>query len=313
MLALDLALDGRARRAAPTLRAAALWSAAWVALGVLFGLVVLALYGAAPAVTYYTAYLLEKSLSVDNLFVFALIFGELRIPATYQRRVLSWGIFGALAMRGVLIAVGISLLERFHWVIYPFAALVLLAAARLLWGERKEREAVVAACAVCNSWVARVVPVTPVIAGGRFWIRQSGRRMATPLLIALVVVETSDVVFALDSIPAVLAVTREPFLVYTSNVFAMLGLRSLYFVLAGAVERIPGLRPALATILAFVGAKMLLSGVVDVPNWVSLVVIAVVIGAAAGAARRAHGMMSSRANAIGSPVTSSRPKRSGSR
>jgi tellurite resistance protein TerC len=188
MLALDLGFDSRRRRAALTVRAAAAWSGAWVALGVLFGLLVLARYGAAPAVTYFTAYLLEKSLSVDNLFVFALIFGQLAIPAEFQRRVLSWGIFGALAMRGLLIAAGISLLERFHWVIYPFAALVLVAAARLLWGEKREREAVVAACAVCNSWVARVIPVTPLIAGGKFWIRQRGRLVATPLSIALVVV-----------------------------------------------------------------------------------------------------------------------------
>src|SRR5438067_3556236 len=275
MLALDLGLDSR-RRAAPTLRSAALWSCTWVALGVAFGCVVLALYGSSAAVTYFTAYLLEKSLSLDNLFVFALIFGQLAIPAAFQRRVLSWGILGALAMRGLLIAAGISLLDRFHWIIYPFAALVLLAAARLLFGEQQEREAVVAACAVCGSWVARFVPITPVLRGGSFWIRQGGRLVATPLFIALVVIETSDVVFALDSIPAVLAVTRVPLLVYTSNVFAMLGLRSLYFLLAGAVARLHALRYALAVILAFVGAKMLLSGVVDVPSWISLGVIVVV-------------------------------------
>ena len=283
MLAIDLAFDARERRTESrlaqslTLRQAALWSAAWIGLGLLFGLVVLALSDAQPMVTYYTAYVLEKSLSLDNLFVFALIFAELNIPAAYQRRVLSWGIFGALAMRALLIAGGISILDRFHWALYPFAVLIVLAAARLLFGEEKERTVVVAACAACGSWVARFIPVTPVMGNGKFWIRQSGRLAATPLFIALIIIELSDVVFSLDSIPAVLAITREPFLVYTSNVFAMLGLRSLYFVLARAVARFHALRYALAVILAFVGGKMLLSGLVDVPSWLSLAVIVVIL------------------------------------
>ena len=281
LLALDLSTGARARRHAKgnvppapfSPSAAALWAALWVGLGLLFGLVVLALYGSEAMVTYFTAYVLEKSLSMDNLFVFALIFGELEIPAGYQRRVLHWGILGALAMRALLIGGGVYLLERFHWILYPFALLILLAAARLLWGEQKERNVVVAACAVCGSWLARFIPVTPMIGNGRFLLRQNGRLAATPLLIALVVIELSDGVFAIDSIPAVLAVTRDPFLVYTSNVFAMLGLRSLYFLLAGAVARFHALRYGMAVILIFVGAKMLLSGVVDVPNWVSLAVI----------------------------------------
>jgi tellurite resistance protein TerC len=159
---------------------------------------------------------------------------------------------------------------------------------RLVWGEQKERDAVVAACAVCDSWVARVVPVTPVVRDGRFWVARGGGVAATPLFIALVVVETSDVVFALDSIPAVLGVTREPFLVYTSNVFAMLGLRSLYFVLAGALARVSALRRALAAVLAFVAARMLLAPVVEIPNWVSLVVIVAAVGAAAGIRKNAR-------------------------
>jgi tellurite resistance protein TerC len=298
MLALDLGLDRRRRRGARdgragsprtfTLRTAAAWSGAWIALGLGFGLLVLALHGPTPALTYLTAYLLEKSLSVDNLFVFVLIFGELSIPAAEQRRVLSWGILGALAMRALLIAAGVLLLERFRWVIYPFAALILLAAARLLWGERKERESVARACAVCGGWVARLVPVTPVLHGGRFVVRQGARLVVTPLLVALVVVETTDAIFALDSIPAVLAVTREPFLVYTSNVFAVAGLRSLYFLLAGAVARFHALRYALAAILAFVGVKMLLGGVVDVPPWVSLAAIVGIVAAAVAAAALAR-------------------------
>jgi tellurite resistance protein TerC len=273
-LALDLGMV-RSRGAGQelTLRSAALWSAAWIGLALCFGLVVLGLYGAPPAVTYFTAYLLEKSLSIDNVFVFVVIFSELRIPAAEQRRVLYWGVLGALVMRGVLIAGGMYLLDRFHWVIYPFAALIILAAARILVGGEKERKAVIAACAVCDSWVARIIPVSPVLAGGRFLIRRGGRLLATPLLIALIVVETTDLVFALDSIPAVFAVTREPFLVYTSNVFAMLGLRSLYFLLAGTVERLRYIRFGLAGILLFVGAKMLLRDVVEIPAWVSLAVI----------------------------------------
>ena len=287
MLALDVGLDHRGR-SAPTLRSAAAWSVAWVGLGLGFGLFVLVHYGPAPAVTYFTAYLLEKSLSVDNLFVFTLVFGELAIPAQYQRRVLSWGVYGALVLRGVMIGGGIAVLERFHWVIYPFAALVLAAAARLAWGEEQERRAVATACAICDSWVARVIPVTPVMRDGRFWVRVGGRVAATPLLVALVVVETSDALFALDSVPAVLAVTREPFLAYTSNVFAVLGLRSLYFLLAGAVARFHALRFAVAAVLAFVGAKMLLADVVDVPSWVSLVVIVGAVSAALAASAGAR-------------------------
>ena len=318
MLALDLGLDRRRRRAAPAAppasppaparRAAAAWSGAWVGLGLGFALVVLALYGPDPALTYLTAYLLEKSLSVDNVFVFVLIFRELAIPAEYQRRVLYWGILGALASRALLIGGGIFLLERFQWVIYPFAALILLAAARILWGKEQERRTVVAACAACGSWVARVIPVTPVMRGGSFWIRQGGRLRATPLLIALVVVETTDLVFALDSVPAVLAVTREPFLVYTSNVFAMLGLRSLYFLLAGAVERFGALRYALGAILAFVGVKLLLTGVVHIPSWLSLAVIAGAVAAAVAASVRgsARGSTAAVKAASGAPTTAGR-------
>ena len=287
MLAIDLTVDARERRIAARtesrvaqsirLRPAALWSAAWIGVGLLFGLVVLALYDSRAMVTYYTAYVLEKSLSVDNLFVFALIFGELSIPTADQRRVLYWGILGALAMRALLIAAGISILDRFHWALYPFAILILLAAGRLLFGEQKERKVVVAACAACGSWVARLIPVTPVRRDGKFWIRQNGRLAATPLFIALVIIELSDIVFSLDSIPAVLAITREPFLVYTSNVFAMLGLRSLYLLLASAAERFHALRYALAAILLFVGGKMLSSSVIDVPSWLSLAVVLAIL------------------------------------
>jgi TerC family integral membrane protein len=279
MLALDLGLVRGARRGPQevTLRSAALWSGAWISLGLFFGVIVLALFGTGPALAYLTAYVLEKSLSVDNIFVFVVIFSELRIPLAEQRRVLYWGILGALIMRALLIAVGIYLLERFHWVIYPFAVLIILAAARLLWGRDKERQLVVEACAVCTSWVARFIPITPVLRDGRFWIRQNGRLVATPLLVALIVIETTDIIFALDSVPAMFAVTREPFIVYTSNVFAMLGLRSLYFLLVRVLDRLRYLDIGLAAILAFVGGKMLLSEVVEAPTWASLAVIVSVL------------------------------------
>ena len=280
MLALDLGYGSRgARNGAASLRSSILWSGAWIGLALAFGLVVWWLYDAA-AVTYLTAYVLEKSLSVDNVFVFVLIFSELKTPPRQQRKVLYWGVLGALVMRGILIGAGMYLIGRFHWLIYPFGLLVLLAAARIVFGREKERKVVAAACDVCGSWVARVLPITPVLQGDRFVVRQRGRVVATPLLVALIVVETTDLVFALDSIPAALAISRDPFIIYTSNVFAMLGLRSLYFVLADVLKRVRYLRLGLAGILAFVGGKMLLGSVVEVPAWVSLAVIVAILAVA---------------------------------
>ena len=278
-LAFDLGLLSRSPREQRPLstRAAAIRSAAWIGLAFLFGFGVMAFYGRDAGLAFLTAYVLEESLSVDNIFVFVLIFSQLRIPADKQRGVLLWGVLGALVMRALLIGAGLFVLSRFHWVVYPFAALIIFAAVRLLWGQQKERDIVVAACSVCSTWVARLIPITPQFHGGRFLVRQGGRLMATPLFVALVIVETTDIVFALDSVPAVLAVTRDPFLVYTSNIFAMLGLRSLYFVLAGAVERFRYIRVGLAAILIFFGARLLLSDVVEFPNHVSLGVIAVAL------------------------------------
>jgi tellurite resistance protein TerC len=290
-LALDLELlrGKRGEQRELTLREATVRSVAWIALSLLFGLVVLVLYGQQAALTYVTAYLLEKTLSIDNIFVFVLIFSELRIPPAEQRSVLLWGVLGALVMRALLIGAGLILLSRFHWVVYPFAALIIFAAIRLLWGKQRQQELVVAACAICSTWVARLIPITPQYHGGSFVVRQAergGRLVATPLLVALIVVETTDIVFALDSVPAVLAITREPFLVYTSNVFAMLGLRSLYFVLAGVVDRFRFLRVGLAAILIFFGARLLLSDFVEVPVGVSLGVIAVALAISVAASLR---------------------------
>jgi tellurite resistance protein TerC len=253
------------------------WVIVWVGLGLAVGLWVAATQGRSAATEYFAAYLLEESLSVDNIFVFVIIFSELHIPAEYQRRVLLFGVVGALVFRALVIGAGLTLIERFQWITYPFATLILFAAWRLLFGAERERKVVKEACDVCGTWIARVVRVTPVLHGHDFWRREGGRLVATPLLVALVVIETTDIVFALDSIPAVLAVTRNPLIVYSSNVMAMLGLRSLYFVLSDAVYRLRYLRIGLAALLVFTAAKMLASEWVHVSAGVSVAIIGAVL------------------------------------
>ena len=254
-----------------------LWVVVWVGLSLSLGGWVLAAQGTAAAAEYYAAYFLEKSLSVDNIFVFAIIFSELQIPRQYQRRVLRFGIASALVLRALLIGAGIALIQRVAWITYPFAVLMLFAAWRMLFGAERERKVVQTACDVCETWIARVVRVSPVLRDGDFWRRERGRLVATPLFVALVVIETTDIVFALDSVPAVLAVTRNPFIVYSSNVMAMLGLRSLYFVLADALDRLRYLRYGLAVILVFTGAKMLASNWVHISAGASVLVIGIVL------------------------------------
>jgi tellurite resistance protein TerC len=253
------------------------WVIVWVGLGLALGLWVAASQGRSAATEYFAAYLLEESLSVDNIFVFVVIFSELHIPAEYQRRVLLFGVLGALVFRALAIGAGITLIERVQWIIYLFAALILFAAWRLLFGGERERRVVKEACDVCGTWIARVVRVSPVLHGHDFWRREGGRLLATPLFVALCVIETTDIVFALDSIPAVLAVTRNPLIVYSSNVMAMLGLRSLYFVLSDAVYRLRYLRTGLAALLVFTAAKMLASEWVQVSAGVSVAIIAAVL------------------------------------
>jgi tellurite resistance protein TerC len=253
------------------------WVMVWIGIGLSFGLWVLAAQGPTAASEYYAAYFLEKSLSVDNIFVFILIFSELHIPPQDQQRVLWFGIVGALVFRGLMILAGIALIQRFEWVMYPFAALLLLAAWRMVFGAERERKAVHRACDVCGTWIARFVRVSPVMEGGKFWRRDRGRLVATPLLVALIVIETTDLVFALDSVPAVLAITRNPLIVYSSNVMAMFGLRSLYFVLADALHRLRYLRPGLALILLFTASKMLTSAWIHITAGVSVMVIAAIL------------------------------------
>ena len=260
---------------------AALWSAFWLSLGLGFGGWIAFTRGGEAGITYLTAYLLEMSLSVDNLFVFILIFSLTGVPQNLQARALFWGIVGAIAMRAVLILAGVQLLERFHWMVYPLAALLAYAAYRMLRGE--EERFVAQQCALCESWVARFIPIEPRLHGARFFVRIDGRLKATPLFVALAVIESTDLLFAVDSIPAVLAVTRDPFLVYTSNIFALLGLRSLYFLLAGVIGKLRFLKPGLAVLLLLAAAKLALGELVHVPPLASLAAIATILVGAVGA------------------------------
>jgi tellurite resistance protein TerC len=250
----------------------------WVAVALVFGVWVALTRGATAGTEYYAAYLLELSLSVDNIFVFVIVFSELRIPAENQRRVLAWGVTGALVFRALMIAAGIGLIQRFEWIIFPFGALILFAAWRMLFAQERERRVVAAACEVCSTWIARVVPVSPVLVGSRFWRSEGGRLVATPLFVALAVIETTDIVFALDSVPAVFAITRNPLIVYSSNVLAMFGLRSLYFVVSDVLDRLRYLRQGLAAVLVFTGAKMIGSEWVHISPVVSVGLIAFVLG-----------------------------------
>ena len=276
MLALDLFLLHR-RAHEVSLKEAAIWSAVWVALGLGFAGVLWAWRGSGTAQAYLAGYLIEKSLSLDNLFVFAVIFAAFAIPLRYQHRVLMFGIIGALIMRAAFIVGGAALLDNFHLVMYLFGAILLFAAVKMARGGehiQPGRNRAVRA-------LSRVLPATGELRGQRFLVRDRGRMLATPLLLALIVVETSDVVFAIDSIPAILAVTTDTFVVYTSNVFALLGMRALYFLLAGAVGRVRYLQPGLAVILAGVAAKMLTADLYEAPVWVSPAFIAAVLAVVA--------------------------------
>jgi len=278
MLVLDMfVLHRRAHEV--SLREAGAWSAVWIAIGLGFGGLVWAWAGEGVAQAYLAGYLIEKSLSVDNIFLFAAIFSAFAIPARYQHRVLMFGIIGALLMRAVFIAAGIALLEAIHPVIYLFGAVLLVAAVRMLRSTGHSAPQHPRMLRLLQ----RFLPLTDRLHGQRFVIRDGGRLLATPLLLVLLVVETTDVIFAVDSIPAVLAVTTDPFVVYTSNVFALLGMRALYFLLAGAAARLRYLRPGLAVILGAVAAKLLLADVYEFPTWSAPVFIAAVLSVVAAA------------------------------
>ena len=281
MLALDLGVFHRHAHVVK-FKEAATWSVVWILLACVFGAGLYQLHPNGPqaSLEFFTGYLIEKSLSIDNIFVIALLFAYFKVPGEYQHRVLFWGILGALVMRAAFILAGAALLERFHWIIYLFGGFLVLTGIKMAFapehGVEPERNPVV-------RLVRRLMPVTSDFRGASFFVREEGRRAATPLFLVLVMVEFTDLVFAVDSIPAIFAVTRDPFLVYTSNVFAILGLRSLYFLLAGVMHKFEYLKLGLAAILVFVGAKMALVDWVKVPTVLSLGVIAAILALAVAA------------------------------
>src|SRR5262245_58384758 len=276
LLLVDLLVLNREAHEIST-REAAISSAVWISLGVSFTFVIWFWLGGAAAGQYITGYIIEESLSVDNVFVWAVILTYFAVPRALQHRVLFWGIFGALTLRAIAIFGGIALLETFDWVIYVFGAFLIFTAVRV---ARHDSVEIDPEHNPVLRFMRRRVPITPEYHGTRFLIRQNARRYATPLLVVLVMVEVSDIVFAVDSIPAILAVTRSQFIVFSSNAFAILGLRSLYFVLAGASDKLVHLNKGLGVVLFFVGTKMLLAQWdIHIPTWSSLLFIALVLAA----------------------------------
>ena len=282
MLALDLGVFHRKAHVVGV-REALVWSAVWVALAVVFGIGVWHTSGPERGLEFFTGYLIEKSLSIDNVFVFVVIFASLGIPSIHQHRVLFWGILSALALRAGMIFAGSALLARFHWLIYVFGGFLVLTGVKLFLQRAKAERPE-------DSWAMRLarraIPSTPRLDGERFFTRVDGRLLATPLFLALVLVEITDVIFAVDSIPAIFAVTTDPFIVFTSNVFAILGLRSLYFLFADLAGKFRYLKVGLAGELVFVGVKMTVVDFVKIPPLVSLAVVAGILGASVVASLR---------------------------
>ena len=282
VLAVDLGIFHKKAHTV-TLKEAATWSAVWITLSLAFAGVIYWLFGAQPSLEFVTGYLIEYSLSIDNIFVIVLIFAYFRIPEKYQHRVLFWGIIGALFMRGSMIAAGAFLIESFHWIIYVFGAFLVFTGIRMATHDEADIEP--EANPVLRL-VRRLLPVTHDYRGQAFFVKEAPKRgeairmMATPLFVVLVLVETTDLIFAVDSIPAIFAVTRDPFIVYTSNVCAILGLRSLYFLLSGVIHKFRFLKLGVAAVLTFVGAKMLLGSVYIIPIHISLLVIVGLLAAA---------------------------------
>jgi tellurite resistance protein TerC len=279
MLTLDLGVFHRHAHEVSK-REALVWCVVWVSLALVFNFGVWHWRGGEKALEFFTGYLIEYSLSVDNIFVFLLIFSYFEVPRAYRHRVLFWGILGAIVMRGAFIALGAALLGWFHWIIYLFGLLLVVTGVKFVLQREMsvdpEKNPVL-------RLFRRHFPITPDYKGQRFFVRGSTRWLATPLFVVLLIVETTDVVFAIDSIPAIFAITRDPFIVYTSNVFAILGLRALYFLLAGVMEMFRYLKPGLGVVLFFVGAKMLLADFYKIPTLISLAVIAATLGIAVGA------------------------------
>jgi tellurite resistance protein TerC len=284
MLAIDLGVFHRKAHAVSG-KEALIWSVVWISLSLLFNLIIYLFWdrmvpasaytNSEAALAFLTGYLIEKSLSVDNIFVFILIFSFFAVPSAYQHRVLFWGILGALIMRGTLIFIGAALLEQFHWIIYVFGAFLVFTGIRMALSNSEEnvqpdKNPVV-------KFFRRFMPVTENFEGDKFFVRRAGRLLATPLFLILLVVESTDLVFAVDSIPAIFAVTRDPFIVYTSNVFAILGLRALYFLLANVMDKFQYLKVGLSAVLVFIGVKMVIDGFYHIPIGISLGVVASIL------------------------------------
>lgn len=268
-VALDLAVFHR-RAHKIALREALSWSLVWIALAIVFGLGVFRFYGPQPALEFFTGYVIEKALSMDNLFVFLVIFRVFAVKDEFQHRVLAYGILGALLLRGVMIVAGAALLHRFDWIMYAFGAFIIYAGLHMLFqgqaGSHPEKNFLV-------RYLSKHLPLTRDYRQQNFFVRESGKLLATPLFLVLLVVEISDVTFAVDSIPAVFGITRDPFIVYSSNVFAILGLRALYFLLAAVLERLAYIKVGLAAVLIFVGAKMIVEPWLHISVAVSLAIV----------------------------------------
>jgi tellurite resistance protein TerC len=276
LLALDLGIVHRKAQII-RIKEALIWSAIWVVVALLFNVGVHFWLGAEAGLSFLAGYLVERSLSVDNIFVFLLIFSYFRVPEVYQYRVLFWGILGALVTRALLIAAGVTLIQQFHWVIYIFGAFLIFTGVKLL--TKKDAEIQPEKNPVLRLF-RRLMPVTSYYEGERFLVSRAGRYFATPLLVVLLVIETTDVVFALDSIPAILGITTDPFVVYTSNVFAILGLRALYFAVVGLMRLFRYLDYGLSAVLVFVGAKMLVADFYEMPVGLALGVVAGILSLA---------------------------------
>jgi tellurite resistance protein TerC len=279
MLAVDLGVFHREAHRVTT-KEAGIWSAVWITLALIFNAGIYHFMGTQKGLEFLTGYLIEKALSVDNIFVFVLVFSYFRVPPQYQHRILFWGILGALLMRGAMIGAGSLLLQQFHWIIYVFGAFLVYSGIKMATQKEQTVDPEHNPVLVL---MKKFIPVTHVYSGQKFFIKEAWRkdgkerRVATPLFVVLVFVETTDLIFALDSIPAIFAVTQDPFIVYTSNVFAILGLRALYFLLAGVIEKFHYLKIGLAFVLVFVGAKMLAESFIHIPTGISLLVVAVVL------------------------------------
>ncbi|TRX13454.1 TerC family protein [Flavobacterium gawalongense] len=273
MLALDLGVFNRKAHEV-SIKEAMIWTGVWMTLAMCFNVLIYYWQGEAKALEFFTGYVIEKALSVDNIFVFVLIFSYFKTPAIHQHKILFWGIIGALIMRAAFIFAGVALLEKFHWTIYVFGAILIYTGYKMLTQKEiiiePEKNPLI-------KLFRRVMPVTSDLHGGKFFVKQDGKRFATPLFLVLVLIETTDLIFAADSIPAILAITQDHFIVYTSNVFAILGLRSLYFALAGMMDKFRYLSKGLALILMFVGLKMLVVDFYKLPIQIALLVIVVIL------------------------------------